>query len=172
MTRITLFIAAALMLVSTGQSFGQLKIAHINTNNLIASMPEADSAQAELQALNQELVKTGEELQVEFNKAYLEYQQKADSLSILVRQTKEAALEDMQRRIQEFGANSQQALTQKQEELYQPILVKAQNAIQAVADELGFDYVLDTGTGAVLTIPKDESLDILGKVQEKLGIKK
>ena len=73
-------------------------------------------------------------------------------------------------RIQEFGQNSQEELTKTQEALYQPILVKAQNAIQAVADEQGYDYVFDTGTGAVLTIPKDESWDILKLVQAKLGI--
>ncbi len=169
MTRISLLFVSAFLLLSSA-SMAQMKIAHINTNQLIASMPEADSAQAKLQAMNNELVKTGEELQVEYNKAYVAYEKDLATMSPLIRKTKEDALQDMMSRIQEFGNNSQQALTQKQEELYQPILVKAQNAIQEIADEKGFDYILDTGQGTVLTIPKDESLNILSLVQAKLGI--
>jgi outer membrane protein len=171
MTRVSLLLITLSLLVLPAQVSAQLKIGHINTNNLIASMPEADSAQAQLQALNDELSRTGEELQVEYRKALVDYENKRDSLTALVRRTKEAALQDMMSRIQEFGNNSQIELQNRQEELFQPILVKAQNAIQSVAEEKGFDYVLDTGTGAVLTIPKDESLDILPLVQAKLGIK-
>ena len=133
-------------------------------------MPEADSAQSQLLALNDELVRTGEELQVEFNKAYLDYEQKRDSLSPLIRKTKEDALNDMQIRIQEFGTMSQQEIETKRQELYQPILIKAQNAITEVADENGFDYVIDTAQGIVLKVPSDESLNILPLVQAKLGI--
>jgi len=73
-------------------------------------------------------------------------------------------------RIQQFVANSRQDLQNKQQELLQPVLIKAQNTIQEVADEEGFDYVFDTSTGSFLTVPKDESVNILKLVQEKLGI--
>lgn len=171
MTRITLSLIFVLFILSPLQVKAQLKIGHINTNVLIATMPEADSAKSALKAMSEQLARTEEELRVEYNKAYVDYESKVDSMSSLVRKTKEAALTDMMRRIQEFGENSQQELQLTQENLFQPILIKAQNAIQAVADELGFDYVLDTGTGAVLSVPKDRSLDILSLVQAKLGIK-
>lgn len=169
MTRISLLIVTAFLLFSSA-SMAQMKIAHINTNELVASMPEADSAQAEMQSLNDELTRTGEELQVEYRKAYLAYEQEVATMSELVRKTKEDALNIMSTRIQEFGTNSQTALQQKQTELMQPIYIKAQNAIQEIADENGYDYILDTGQGTVLTIPKDESLNILALVQAKLGI--
>ena len=169
MTRISLLLVSAFLLLSSA-SMAQMKIAHINTNELIASMPEADSAQAQLQELNDQYTRTGEELQVEYRKAYLEYEQEVATMSDLVRKTKEDALNDMQTRIQEFGTNAQTAIQQKQQELMQPIYVKAQNAIQEVSDENGFDYILDTGQGTVLTVPKDESLNVLSLVQAKLGI--
>jgi len=171
MTRIAFLLISISLVALPGKLSAQLKIGHINTNTLIASMPEADSAQAQLQELNDELSRTVEELGVDYRKALVDYENKRDSLSNLVRRTKEASLQDMMTRIQEFQNNSQLELQNRQEELFQPILVKAQNAIQAVAEENGFDYVLDTGTGAILTIPQDESLDILPLVQARLGIK-
>ncbi len=158
------------LLTSFNHSIAQLKIAHINTNELIVSMPESDSVKAKLEALNQEYTKTGEELQVDYNIAKDKYQKNLATMTPLVRQTKEDALNDMMTRIQQFVTEFRQDLQNKQQELYQPILIKAQNAIQEVADEQKFDYVLDTGTGAILTIPKDESLNIMKLVQAKLGI--
>jgi len=164
-------VAVFFLLTSFSHSFGQMKIAHINTNDLIVSMPESDSVNAKLEELNQELTRTGEELQVAYNKALDDYQKNSAGMTELVRKTKEDALNDMMTRIQQFGTLSQQEFQKKQQELYQPILLKAQNAIQAVSDEQGFDYVLDTGTGAILTVPKDETMNILKLVQAKLGMK-
>ena len=157
-------------LFSPDNSMAQLKIAHINTNELIRSMPEVDSVNVQLEALNQEYTKAGEELQNDYNTANAEYQKNLDTMSDLIKQTKEDALNDMLARIQQFVANSRQDLQNKENELFQPILIKAQNAVQEVADENKFDYVLDTGTGAILTVPKDESYNIMKLVQAKLGI--
>ncbi len=170
MTRITIFLVSAFLLFSSSQSFSQLQIGHINTNQLISTMPEADSAQVQLQALNDQLVRTSEELQVDYRQAYVDYEKEVATMSDLVRKTKEDALNDMMTRIQEFSQMSQQEINNKQDELYQPILVKAQNAIQEVADEQGFDYILETGQAQVLTVPKDESLNVMKLVQAKLGI--
>ena len=170
MTRITMLLVSAFLLFSSSQSFSQLKIGHINTNELISTMPEADSAQVQPQALNDQLVRTSEELQVDYRQAYVDYEKEVATMSDLVRKTKEDGLQDMMTRIQEFGQMSQQEINKKQDVLYQPILIKAQNAIQEVADEQGFDYILETGQAQVLTVPKDESLNVMKLVQAKLGI--
>lgn len=169
-TKAILFISLFVFLTSFNQAFAQLKIGHINTDKLIVSMPESDSVNATLEALNAEYTKVGEELQVDYNVANDEFQKGQATWSELVRQTKAAEMDDMMNRIQQFVANSRQDLQNKQQELFQPVLNKAQNAIQEVADEQGYDYVLETSRGAVLTVPKDELLDILKLVQEKLGI--
>ena len=169
-TKAILFISLLFTLSSFSQASAQTKFAHINFNDLVVSMPENDSVNATLEALNQEYTKLGEELQVDYNVANDEYQKGLATWTELVRQTKEAELNDMVTRIQRFVADSRQDLQNKQQELLQPVLIKAQNTIQEVADEQGFDYVFDTSTGSFLTVPKDESVNILKLVQAKLGI--
>jgi outer membrane protein len=156
------------MVLSVSDLSAQLKIGHINTNDLIQSLPETDSIKLILQNLNDQLLKTSEELTIEYNKAYNDYQNKLQTMSDVVRQTKEASLSDMISRIQVFRENSQIELQKKQDELFEPIYQKAQSAIKSVAEEHGFDYILDTGKGIVLTIPKAESSNILPLVLAKL----
>ena len=165
-----LFLSFIILIASFSQSFAQLKIGHINRNELILSMPESDSAQLKLQELNNEYTKINEELQVDYNIALENYENEQAGMTTLHRQTKEKGLNDMMKNIQSFVAKSREDLQNKEQELYQPLFIKAQDAIQEVSDEHGFDYILDTGTGAFLTIPKDQTLDLMNLVKTKLDI--
>jgi len=162
----------ASILVLTGSVYdgqAQQKIGHINSNELLMLMPERDSALAQLEEKRQEFLRQSEELTVEFNNQYEDFLRQRDSLSELIRQTKESVLRDLDQKIQAFNNAADQELQTFQQELFQPIIEKAQNAIKEVAQEEGFTYVLDTGTGAVVYFPED-SLNLLESVKKKLGI--
>ncbi len=75
----------------------------------------------------------------------------------------------MQRRVQEFQATAQQDYQQKEAEIFQPIMDKAQAAIEKVAKANGFTYVFDLGAGGVLYF-SEKSIDILPLVKKELGI--
>ena len=63
-----------LCLTSTG--FGQQKYGHINLGNLILAMPETEKANADLEAYQGQLVKQGEKMAEDLQKAILDYQEK------------------------------------------------------------------------------------------------
>ncbi len=149
----------------------KLKIGHINSQELLAAMPASDSAQKKLEiiAADHELVL--EEMSVEFNKKFEAYRtaMEAGTLSDLARATKEAELEDMQNRIATFEQTAQQDIQQKRVELFTPVQETALNAVNEVAEENGFTYILDTGIGAVVYTSPD-SENILPLVKVKLGL--
>ena len=147
-----------------------LKIGHINTQELLQAMPETDSAQLKLEKMQKELQSQLEVMQVELNNKYQDYLSKRDSYSELVRQTKEDELQNIQQRIQQFAQNADQDLQKKRSELFRPILDKASKAIEEVARENGFTYILDLSSGVVL-FHSDSSLDILPLVKAKLKLK-
>ncbi len=168
------FITIAIVVFATlfgGQSFAQkqYKFGHIDSNKLLSIMPERDKAKADLDKYAKQLESTLTDMQNEFNKKYQDYLTQADSLSDLIRQTKEAELQEMQQRIQTFQQTAQQDLSQKENELMQPIIAKARKAIDEVAEEGGYLYIFDIGTGVVLHYSAD-SEDILPLVKVKLGI--
>jgi outer membrane protein len=166
----TLICTALLTVGSVSQVAAQQKIGHINSNELIMAMPERDSATAELESKRQDFIRQSEELQVEFNKKYEAYITKRDSLTSLIRQTKEAELNDMSKNIETFNAAADQELQRIQQELFQPIIKKAQDAIKEVAKEQGFTYILDIGTGAVVYFPETGTENIMPAVKKKLGL--
>jgi len=147
-----------------------LKIGHINTQELLQAMPETDSAQLKLEKMQKELQNQLEVMQVELNNKYQDYLSKRDTYSELVRQTKEDELQNIQQRIQQFAQNAEQDLQRRRSELFKPILDKASKAIEAVAKENGFTYILDLSSGVVL-FHSDSSLDILPMVKAKLKLK-
>ena len=150
----------------------QNKLGHINSDELLLAMPERDSILVILEEQRQSIIRQSEELNVEYNQKYESYLLQRDSLSPLIAKTKEDELTDYANRIQTFEAAAQQELQAAQQELFQPILDKAQKAIKEVSEENGFTYVFDVSPqgGMVVYFPEDETFDILPLVKAKLGI--
>ncbi len=167
-----LLLAVAIGMFSVA-GHAQLKIGHINSQELLASMPETDSAQKKLEKKQEEHSLRMEEIQVEFNKKLEAYQQKMQDtenpMSLLERQDREAELQSLQERASNYEQVIQQDLQMLQSQLFQPIQEKAISAINEVAEENNFTYILDTGSGTVVYKSAD-SEDILPLVKTKLGL--
>jgi outer membrane protein len=163
-------IIAALLLIITSSGISAQKFAHINSQELLAAMPESDSAQARIEQLAANYESQLEEMQVELNKKYDDYLNNRDSYTDLIRQTKESEISDLQQRIQQFETIATQELQTKRTELLRPILDKANGAIKNVAETNNFIYVFDISQGNPIYF-SDQSVDILSLVKEKLGVK-
>lgn len=171
MKKLGLAVLIALFFISAS-SFSQskLKFGHLNSNDLFALMPEKGASQKTLQDYSKQLEDQLVAMQDELQKKYTDYQANQDTLTALIKKTKEEELTAMQQRIQTFQTNAQQELQKKESELLQPIIEKAKKAIEEVAKENGYTYIFDTGTGSLLYWPKDAD-DIMSLVKTKLGIK-
>ncbi len=163
-------IIAALLLIITASGVSAQKFAHINSQELLAAMPESDSAQAMIEKLAANYESQLEEMQVELNKKYDDYLNNRDKYTDLIRQTKESEISDLQSRIQQFETIATQELQTKRTELLRPILDKANGAIKNVAETNNFIYVFDISQGNPIYY-SDQSVDILPLVKVKLGLK-
>lgn len=147
----------------------QIKLGHINSQELFDAMPEKDTAQKKLEAVAKQFESTLEELQVEYNKKLDNYQQNVSTMSDLIRTTKENELQDLLQRIQQFQVQAEQDLARQRSELFLPVQEKAMKAINEVAEENGFTYVFDMSVGVVL-FAGENTEDILPMVKKKLGL--
>ncbi len=167
---ISLIIAFTLLTGNALKAQSPQKFGCINANELVQFMPENDSVMQLIEQRSQEFAKQAEELDVEFRKKYDNYVVSRDSLSPLIRKAKEEELTSMSRNIETFTAAARQELDKYQQDLYQPVLTKAQNAIQEVADEQGITFVLDTSRGSLLVFPQEPPVNLMEAVKKKLGI--
>ena len=147
-----------------------IKLGHINSQELLSLMPERDSAQAAFERYQKRLADQLDGMQVELNKKYQDFAAEQDNLTDLIKKTKSQEIQDIQTRIQEFQNTAQQEMQKKQNELMQPIIEKAQKAIKDVARENGFTYIFDLATGGILYFSEDTE-NIMPLVKTKLGLK-
>lgn len=152
-----IFYTVILASVISLQSFSQqsLRIAHVDVNEIMSALPEKDSADVKLEKERKEMSSTYEEMTVLYNNLYNDYQKGLSGYTDLVRKTKEDELVDKQKRISEFEQDAQATLQKRNVELYQPIYVKIMNAIDKVATEGGYSYVLDLSKGSVVFKSKE-----------------
>jgi outer membrane protein len=166
---VNLFLISAFLFTCLPANSQDLKFGHINSQELLTSMPESDSAQATIEKLAGDYEQQLEEMRVELNKKYDDYLTNRDNYTDLIRQTKEADITEMQQRIANFEQVAQQDLQQQQQKLIQPVLEKANNAIKAVAEEKGFIYIFDVSRGNPVYF-SEKSTDIILLVRTKLGL--
>ena len=162
-------IVLVFLLIGTTSFAQNLKFGHINSQELLSLIPERDSAQLVLENYAQQLEEQLEAMQVEYNNKVQQYLANQENYSDLIKQTKEQELGDLQERITNFQTTAQQDIQQKEAQLIQPIIDKAEKAIREVAEENGFTYVFDLARGTILYF-SDVSKDILPLVKAKLKI--
>ncbi|MBR3284905.1 MAG: OmpH family outer membrane protein [Bacteroidales bacterium] len=161
-----LVLIAAMALVSAA-AFAQ-KFAHVNFNELIYLMPEAEQANATMAAAQNEAQEVYQSMMDEYQKKVTEYQQKSSSWTQAIRESKEKEINDVQQRIMEFEQSIQQELSAKQNELMAPIVQKAQETVTKIAKQGGYIYVFDMGTA--LYIDETQSTNITREARRALNI--
>ena len=164
-----LFLGVALFVMS-GVSVAQVKLAHVNTAEILDAMPDKVTAEKSLEKYYGELQNQLQAMGTEYQNKVQDYQANEATMSNLVKQSKEKEIVDLQNRIQQFQANAESEFEAKRAELLKPILDKIQNAINTVGKEKGYTYVIDLATGAAVYVGAD-AVDCTKDVKAKLGIK-
>ncbi|MFI3316913.1 MAG: OmpH family outer membrane protein [Rikenellaceae bacterium] len=159
----------AAMLLSSSTIFAQ-KMGRINMQELLVAMPETTEMQTKLEAFRQDLVANLETIQVEFNNKVQEYQNAESTMTASVRNLKEKELQDLQARMEEFQQNAMQEMQMKQNELLQPIITKAQEAVKKVSQEQAYAVVYDLSVASLVYYDEATVIDITPAVKTELGI--
>lgn len=157
-------------LFCTAVIFGQGSfVANLNSNDIIAKMPEYIEAEKVLEAEAKKIEQQVESVQEELDKKYEIYRNNVASYSNDQRKAAEEEMIELEKKMSQIQREGQEKLREKEEELLAPIIKKLDEAILFVANDLRYDYVLDTAEGNTILVnsPKD---DITKYVLQKLGI--
>ena len=168
-----LTLAVALMLSASSvfaQKFGRVDLAAIVTN-----MPEFKEAQTNLEAYGKDLQDQLEQIQVEFNTKYAEYEKNVNTYAGAVRQLKEAELQQLQQRFTDFQQIAQQDMQKKEADVMNPIYDKANEAVKKVASEGGYLAIFSTtqdlpASAGLAYFDAAALTDITAAVKAELGI--
>jgi outer membrane protein len=160
-----------LMLISF--SLHAQKYAIIDTKYILDKMPDYKLAQKQLDDVAAGWQKEIDDLQSNLNRMYKDYEAEQVMLSEELRKKredqlfqKEKTLRDEQRK--RFGFEGD--LFKKRQELIKPIQDKVYNAVQKLAVQRGYDFILDKSEG-ITVIFADPKLEKSEDVLRELGIK-
>ncbi len=144
------------------------KVAHINSQEILTILPDYKRAQTQLEKYGQNLQNQLSALMDEYKKKLENYQKNAQTMSDALRRDKELEIAQLEERIARFQTQAQEDILTKKQALLEPILRKVNQAIEQVAKEKGYAYVLDISMGTVLYAAPQ--YDITAAVKRKLGI--
>ncbi|MHB1921892.1 MAG: OmpH/Skp family outer membrane protein [Chitinophagaceae bacterium] len=168
MKKVVLIAFVILSGICSSSVYAQVKIGYINSQELLQSMPEALKADTAVnqfaQNLQDQINIMGQELQTKaanFDKTNKE-------MSDAVKEVKTRELQDLQKRITDFQSTARDRVTAQRDQLFKPIIDKANAAIKEVAKANGYTYVFDSASGIILQAPDGDN--ILALVKKKLGI--
>lgn len=159
-----------MMILPLGVFAQEAKVAIVNSNEIIASMPELTSMQEQMKQMNDKYAGEMKTMEEEFRKKYDDFIAQQDSMTENIKARRMQELSDLQQRVDNFTQVARQDMDKKQQELLAPIQEKVRNAIKAVGDEKGYAYIFDNNPGIVL-YTGNAAIDATPLVKAKLGLK-
>jgi outer membrane protein len=149
------------------------RYAVIDTKYILDKMPEYKEAQSKLDQASEQWQKEIEAKQAQLDAMYRSFEAEQVMLSETLRRkredelfNREKELRDLQKR--RFGFEGD--LFKKRQELVKPIQDKVYNAIQKLATERQYDFILDKSEGITI-IFADPKLDKSDDILKALGVK-
>ena len=162
-----MFLTVALVGLSVAANAQSVKVARVNTQDVMASLPEVDSARIKLESFAKDLQDELETMQVEYNNKLESYNKTKAAMTPVIASQKERDLNDLARRIQERSQTAQEDYGNVQMSLMQPIIGKVEESIKKIAKTLAITVVFDAQDGPVYI--DENTPDITNNVIKDLG---
>ena len=152
-----LLLTATLIIAFSFNAQAQSKVAHINTQELVESMPDMKSAKSELEKLAKTYETDIQAMATELQNKITQYDAESSTKTDEENGKRLQEVQSMEQSIRQYQAQAQQDLQKKELDLLRPITEKAKNAILKVGNAQGFDYILDSsqGQGVIMANGKD-----------------
>ena len=162
-------LAVTFILFSTSFAFSQ-QLGHLSTSEIVEFLPGKKAADEKIMAKQKEyeaeIKKMTAELQSAFEKAQKDFQE--NKLSQEQQIELEKSLQSKQTRIGEYQQTASKSIKKLNDSLYEPLLNKLNEAINAVAKKKNLKYVLDSSANGVVLVA--EGTDITEAVKKELGL--
>ncbi len=161
-------LVAGCMLVVGTVAKAQTKIGYVNFNQVIDQTPEVKVLKTQIDAFSQTYSTSLQNMQAEYQQKAQIYEKDRATMTDAVRTIKEGELTDLGKRIQDFNTTAQQKVQEYSNEKSKPLIDKVKAAINQVAKEKGYAYVLDSSQVELLVSPEGDNL--MDAVKAKLGL--
>jgi len=161
----TLLFATAFFVGATSFIAAQSKIAHVDRQDIVKSLPGYKTAQDEIKKLGSTYEAEMKSNLEELDKKLKQYNAEAEGKSEEENLKRMQEVEGMKQAISQYQQQAQQGIQKKEVDLLKPLVEKVDAAIDKVAAAKGFDYVMDKSV-----FIRASGTDLTADVKASLGI--
>jgi outer membrane protein len=165
MKRLKSLLIAGVLFLGTMQTMNaQAKTAHVDVNEIISKMPAVIEAKKQLEKLQATYDTEYKTMVDEYQAKIKKYDQEAETVGEAVNATRQTEVQDLIKRITDYGENAKKELQKKETDLVAPLYDKVRASIEKVGKAKGYQYVLN----AADLLLKDGP-DLTADVKKDLG---
>lgn len=158
--------ALALMLTAGAVEAQTLKIAYINSQEILVNAPGAEAAQAQFDAEMQGYQTEISQLETELQNLEAALQQQQLTLSPEARANREQQLQQKFQEYQQRTTQLQDVANQRRAALIQPVMDNITSIIEQIREEGAYSIILDAAAGSIVSA--DPALDLTQEVIARL----
>ncbi len=131
------------LVFGAGTSMAQSKVAHVNSQVILDTLPSRKAAIIKLQEFEKNGVAELQEMEEDFNLAVAKYQKEQPNMTPILIKIEEEKLMKKQQALQERENSLNAEMQAYSQELNAPILAKVQKAVEIVSERKKLNYVID-----------------------------
>jgi outer membrane protein len=147
------------------------KIGFADVDYIFAQMPEFKQVESELKTTENMLKNQIQAKAQDFQKKVQDYNANLSTMLDAVRQNTERELQQMQENLTKLQQDAQTTINNKQTQLMDPVYKKVSKAIEEVAKENAYTFVLTSQIGGLdVILYADEKSDVSDLVLKKMGV--
>ena len=162
-------IVGALALIFALASCTQVKIAHVDVEEILKEYKGSKKAEEEMKAQSEQMANELDQLAIPFQQKVQEYQQNSQNLSASARQEKEQELMQEQQMIQQRQQIAQQQVQAEGQKRIDKINEDIESFLEGYAKSKGYTYILGSSEQTKSVLYGEESLNITAQVIEALN---
>ena len=171
MRKLVLFAMLGLITVVSHAQTASTKVGYADVDYIFSQMPESKQIDADLKSLQSQLKNQIDTKYQDFQKKLADYQANLNTMIDAVRANTERELQQMQQNIEKLQQDAQTTVQTKNTQLMEPVFKKVGKAIEDVAKENGYTFILSQQIGGLdVILYGDEKMDISDLVLKKLGV--
>ena len=159
-------ILLALIIAMPAMAFAQ-KFGTINTDSLLAQLPQVQAAQAQIESASQRYEAEFQKLKAELDKKYAEFQKLDSNEPRVIHERRLQEIRELDQKINQFRKTATDDLKRQETELMAPIYEEVNAAIKSVGIDGDFIIIFEN---APTVYTRADVVDVTPLVKAKLGI--
>jgi outer membrane protein len=168
MKKLTALLLILLWIIPSEAHAQKLKYGYVNAEKILSEMPEIELANKELDGYIKQINDYINSKNEDYKRKLADFQKSESNLSDLIKQDKQNELTKLGTDIVQFQQNAQNEISKKKQDLYKTAIDKLKTAIESVAKENAYRFIIDNSNGQLLYCEEEDNVDKL--IRKKLGI--